>query len=171
MGGSSKCTFKFKSLNSFSIDLTLLICLGIIIVRRFLYFFFSIIWTKPQNFSSLKWVLDAHHDFLEWINLFKFSFNSELGLSDWLNYKLPRNFIFLAPSFFRYFFVSRFDDKQSLNLSNNDCAKDGKKSHLFNVFFVIRPFKRTMGIFFFDKLLIVFGHISESTKKTLDGFQ
>ena len=81
------------------------------------------------------------------------------------------NFIFFAPSFSKYFFDSKLDDKQSLNLSNKDFAKFGKKSHRLKVFLVIRPFSRIVGIFWFERLWIVLGHISESIKKTFDGFQ
>ena len=83
----------------------------------------------------------------------------------------PKNLIFWAPSFLKYLFDSKLDDKQSLNLLNNDFEKFGKISHLCNVFFVILPFKSIIGIFLLYKLLTVFGHISESIKKTLDGLQ
>ena len=62
-------------------------------------------------------------------------------------------------------------DKQKLNLLKTNFEKFENFIHLLNVFFVIRPFRSIIGIFFLNKLLIVFGQISESTKKTFDGFQ
>ena len=40
-------------------------CLGIIIVNKFLYFFLSFLWANAQIFSSVWWVLAAHQIFLE----------------------------------------------------------------------------------------------------------
>ena len=64
-------------------------CLGIIIVKIFLNFFLSFKCVSPQIFSSLLWVLDAHHDLFEFIKFIKLLFKLIISFSDWLNFKFP----------------------------------------------------------------------------------
>ena len=114
--GSCKWTFNPNLDNCSSIFSFLSICLGIITVKRFLYFFFNLLWISPANFSSELWVLEAHHavlfeiNFIVWLSISIFSF------SDWEYFKLPKYFIFFAPSFFKKLTVSLFADKQRSNL-------------------------------------------------------
>ena len=106
---------------SLYISLTLCTCLGIITVNNFLYFFFNFWCASAHIFSSPLWVLVAHHIFLD-LNIFSiFLFKA---LFFWVllseNFKFPKNFIFLTPKEFRYFFVSWFWGNEISKLSNKN---------------------------------------------------
>ena len=74
-------------------------------------------------------------------------------------------------NFFKNRNDSLVDDKQRSKLEKIVFEKLFKTFHLLNVFLVILPLTRTIGMFFFLRLKIMFGHISESIKKALEGFQ
>ena len=79
--------------------------------------------------------------------------------------------MFFAPSFFKYFFVSIFDERHKSNLLKIDFANEEKTFHRLNDFFVTLPLRRNIGVLLSYKLLIVIGQISESIKKAFEGFQ
>ena len=87
-------------------------------------------WISPTNFSSKLWVLEAHHavlleiKFIVWLSISIFSF------SDWEYFKLPKYFIFFAPSFFKKLTVYLFEDKQRSNLLKINFEKFFNLIHL-----------------------------------------
>ena len=66
--------------------------------------------------------------------IFNKSFNifliSIIFCSDCVYFKLPTNFIFSAPSIFKYFFDSLLEERHKSNLLNIEFAKFGKNNHL-----------------------------------------
>ena len=64
-----------------------------------------------------------------------------------------------------------FDERHKSNLPKIDLANEEKTFHRLKDFFVIRPFRRNIGVFLLYKLFIVTGQISESIKKAFEGFQ
>ena len=147
--GSSRWMFKFRLVNSSLIGSTLLIWRGIIIVNKFLCFFFNFLWIKPQRFSSLKWVLDAHQTFFDLKNFRILFFKLSTFCSAWAYFKFPIYLILLAPSFFKNFFDSLFDARHKVNFLNNILAKSENIDHFLKVFFVILALRRIIGISLF----------------------
>ena len=81
------------------------------------------------------------------------------------------NFTFCPPSLAKKIFDCLLDDKHKSNLSKSFFEKFGTDFHFVKVFFVILPLISIVEIFFFLRLQSIFGHISESIKNTLLGFQ
>ena len=131
------------------------ICLGIIKVSKFLYFFFKFLWTSPQISSSVLWVLEAHQVFLFLIN---FSISlllfERFSFSDCENFRFPINLILFTPSCFKYFSDCLLEGKQRLILSNISLEKEGNIFHFSNEFLVILPLIKIIGILFLSRFLL-----------------
>ena len=116
-------------------------------------------------------MLEAHQICLKENFFFKLSSISLLFFSLCVNFKLPIYLIFLAPSIFRYFTESLFEERQRSNLLNKLFALEVNFFHFLKDFFVILAFKSSNGIPSFLIFVIMFGQISESMNIAIDGFQ
>ena len=67
--------------------------------------------------------------------------------------------------------VVDLNEERIKNWNNTDFEKLENTIHRLKVFLVILPFRRVTGIFLSYRLFRVLGQISESIKKTFDGFQ
>ena len=116
-------------------------------------------------------VLDAHQVFFDKISFFKLLLIFISSFSDCENLRFPKSFIFFTPNFSKYFFDSLLATMQRSKQEKIFLEKFENIFHLLKLFFVILPFIKVIGIFFFFKFKYIFGQISESIKKADEGFQ